>query len=315
LTDYYEGYKSNPILTHRHLGQKYPIANVGHGDLVETPNGEWWMVLLASRPYGGYYRNLGRETYLTPVTWENDWPVVNYGVGLVLDEEKFPVLTPVPAVAPSPGMSQTLDFTNTREFPIDMMHLRNPVQEDYVLSESGLRMRAAAGVIHGLNAVSYYCLRQQHMSFDVCIKMHFAPTESEEAGIVVFQSHKYNYQFLLSLKNGEEVLRVVKCENEALETLAEVSLASAFSENKNVAICDKFIWLKISARGQLLSFSYSTDGKVFIMAHENAPAHILSTDVAGGFVGNTIGMYATANGAESQNFATFERLEYEEANG
>jgi alpha-N-arabinofuranosidase len=29
------------------------------------------MVALASRPYGGYYRNLGRETFLVPVKWED----------------------------------------------------------------------------------------------------------------------------------------------------------------------------------------------------------------------------------------------------
>lgn len=42
-----------PILTHRHLGHDYPIVNVGHGDLVETHKGEWYMVTLASRQYGG----------------------------------------------------------------------------------------------------------------------------------------------------------------------------------------------------------------------------------------------------------------------
>ena len=43
----FEGCKRNPILTHRHLGKNYPIINTGHADLVETPNGDWFMVLLA----------------------------------------------------------------------------------------------------------------------------------------------------------------------------------------------------------------------------------------------------------------------------
>jgi alpha-N-arabinofuranosidase len=33
------------------------------------------MVLLAMRPYDGYFYNLGRETFLTPVHWEDGWPV------------------------------------------------------------------------------------------------------------------------------------------------------------------------------------------------------------------------------------------------
>jgi alpha-N-arabinofuranosidase len=73
------GNKKNPILTHRHLGAAYPITTVGHPDLVEAPDGRWWMVLLASRPHHGGGTNRGRETFLAPVVWEDDWPVVSPG--------------------------------------------------------------------------------------------------------------------------------------------------------------------------------------------------------------------------------------------
>ena len=68
ITGPYEGNRGNPIVTHRHLGLNYPIVGAGHADLIDTPSGEWWMVLLAMRPYGGYFYNLGRETFLAPVT-------------------------------------------------------------------------------------------------------------------------------------------------------------------------------------------------------------------------------------------------------
>ncbi len=41
------------------------------------------MVCLAMRPYGGYFYNLGRETFLAPVRWEEDWPIVSPGSGHV----------------------------------------------------------------------------------------------------------------------------------------------------------------------------------------------------------------------------------------
>ena len=41
------------------------------------------MVLLASRPYGGYYRNLGRETFIVPVDWEDDWPIISPSTGKI----------------------------------------------------------------------------------------------------------------------------------------------------------------------------------------------------------------------------------------
>ena len=37
--------------------------------------------MLASRTIGGYYKNLGRETYLCPVKWERGWPVFSPGTG------------------------------------------------------------------------------------------------------------------------------------------------------------------------------------------------------------------------------------------
>ena len=79
-------------MTHRHLGQDYPIVGTGHADLVETQSGEWWMVLLAMRPYGGYFYNLGRETFLVPVRWEDGWPVVAPGSGRVESVERAPDL-------------------------------------------------------------------------------------------------------------------------------------------------------------------------------------------------------------------------------
>ena len=88
----YDGNPGNPILTHRHLGKSYPISNAGHADLVETQNGEWYMVALASRPYGGDYKNLGRETFLVPVIWEDGWPIVSPGTGKIEFKYQMPNL-------------------------------------------------------------------------------------------------------------------------------------------------------------------------------------------------------------------------------
>lgn len=72
----FEGNPANPILSARSTDR--PIQNTGHGDLVETPDGGWAMVLLGMRPKGmtRAFSALGRETFITPVTWEDGWPVV-----------------------------------------------------------------------------------------------------------------------------------------------------------------------------------------------------------------------------------------------
>ncbi|MFF5084916.1 glycoside hydrolase family 43 protein [Actinoplanes sp. NPDC000266] len=72
----YEPAPGNPILTHRSTDLE--VQSTGHADLVETPDGEWWMVLLGTRPRGKTpsFHVLGRETFLTRVHWEGGWPVV-----------------------------------------------------------------------------------------------------------------------------------------------------------------------------------------------------------------------------------------------
>ena len=73
----YEANPDNPILTHRDLPPDHELTSVGHADFVQTQYGEWWMVYLGRRPYGGKIHILGRETFLSPVDWNGEWPVVN----------------------------------------------------------------------------------------------------------------------------------------------------------------------------------------------------------------------------------------------
>lgn len=61
----------------------------GHGDLVEDGKGNWYVVMLASRPCEGH-SSMGRETFLAKVTWENGWPVIAEGVGHLEDTLELP---------------------------------------------------------------------------------------------------------------------------------------------------------------------------------------------------------------------------------
>lgn len=88
----FEACEDNPIFTHRHLGPDAVVANVGHAELVEGPDGGWRAFVLASRMVDGVDL-LGRETFVTEVGWERGWPVLAPGVG---------VLEPNPAVLGSP---------------------------------------------------------------------------------------------------------------------------------------------------------------------------------------------------------------------
>lgn len=299
ITEPFVGYKANPILTHRHLGLDYPIVNVGHCDMVETQNGEWFMVLLASRPYGGYYRNLGRETFLVPMEWENGWPLVNRGIGLVEDTFKVPNLPNTPK-APTPEKE---DF-NDEKLPCRFLYLRNPDLSNYSLKEreGHLRMKLAAEKISDAVSPSYVSVRQTGMSYIFEAKMEFEPlTEKDEAGIVILQNNEYHYRLVKVLKDGVKMIQMIECKKGEETVLAEIK-----DDDKSNGL----IQLRVTADLQDLSFSYSYDGNSYNTLISKVDGRMLSTDVAGGFTGNTMGIYCSSNGSESKNHADFDWISY-----
>lgn len=70
------------------------IQMTGHMDLIEGADGRWWAFFLAVRNHNGALSQLGRETFLCPVEWVDDWPVVNGGKKVEL--EGPPILPRVP---------------------------------------------------------------------------------------------------------------------------------------------------------------------------------------------------------------------------
>src|SRR5690606_28170278 len=79
ITGPYEPWSGNPTLTQRDLpaDRPDPVTSTGHADLVDTPAGDWWAVFLGCRPYSDNHYNTGRETFLLPVSWNDDgWPQI-----------------------------------------------------------------------------------------------------------------------------------------------------------------------------------------------------------------------------------------------
>lgn len=101
----YEACPDNPVISHKEY-KKSEIQATGHADLLEDENGNWWLVFLGIRRFShALLHNLGRETFLAPVKWENGWPVVGYNgngtIELVMD-------------APLPGLDCEESSANIR---------------------------------------------------------------------------------------------------------------------------------------------------------------------------------------------------------
>ncbi|UOE43465.1 glycoside hydrolase family 43 protein [Agromyces larvae] len=91
ITGPYTGDPGNPRLSHRDLGDRAAIANVGHADLVDDADGRTWATVLGTQQLvddAGRGANglLGRQTHLVPVDWERGRPLFAPGIGRVHPE-------------------------------------------------------------------------------------------------------------------------------------------------------------------------------------------------------------------------------------
>jgi len=294
----YEINPRNPIMTHRHLGLTYPINSTGHGDLIQTQNGEWWMVMLASRPIGGYYRNLGRETFIAPVIWEEGWPIVSPGIGKVefsypapnLEECRWPKL---------PGC----DHFESEKLDDRWNFIRTPRDKFWNLTdrESFLRMKLKKESLNELVSPAFIGRRQQHINFMVHTAMEFTPnTDNEAAGLVMFQNNNFHMRMEYTKKNNMNLLHFIKRIDGKDEILAEKQFET------------KRLYLKIETYAQAYNFYYATTLDEWNLLIKDVDGTILSREVAGGFTGAYIGLYATSMGEESNSFVDFDWFEYRE---
>lgn len=284
----YEGYRSNPVMTHRHMGATCPVSAVGHADLVDDQNGNWYAVMLGMRQIEGC-SNLGRETFLARVTWENDWPVFNPGEGRLLETGTLPL-----EECKEFGPATSYHFYENK-LPYEMLMLRNPDPDMYSLSEryGWIRLAVAKNSIHEQKSCSYIGVRQCSMDFTAETMLAFAPEMGEEAGIVLLQSNDANLRLVYTRTGDGTEIRVIRCEQGMDKVVCSMP---AKAERIKLRICE---------RGQEIRCFVAFDEQSEQELPCKIEAHFLSTERAGGFVGNTIGMYASGNGQDRGNRAYF----------
>lgn len=296
----YESNPDNPILTHRDLPPTHELTSVGHGDLVRIHTGEWWMVYLGRRPYGGEIHILGRETFLSPVEWGGEWPVVNpkgkRGRGELIHEK------------PKLKEYVNIDTWKRDEFEIKSLanewtFLRTPRSEWWSLTarKGFLRMQLRPERINEIVNPSFIGIRQVFVDGSAKTRMEFSPAgDNEEAGLVV-QRDRHNYfKFTVGAEKERQVIQLIRREsligNEMIMTTGSV-----LSET---------IHLKITAEGVYYTFAWSEDGVTWNVLADKADGRFLGMAGAGRFTGTFIGMYASSNGKLSGNYADFDWFEY-----
>jgi xylan 1,4-beta-xylosidase len=140
--------------------------------------------------------------------------------------------------------------------------------------------------------------RQQHIHCITQAALEFVPRrENEYAGLALIQNNDFYFLFVIGL-GAQPNISLIKRAAGIEEILAERPLTAG-------RIC-----LKVEAHEQNYNFYFSNRPDEWQLLAENVDGRILSTPVAGGFVGTFIGMYASSNGGPDTNHVDFDWFEY-----
>ena len=297
VTGPYEGSRSNPVLTHRHLGRSAGIVGTGHADLVETADGRWWAVLLAMRPYGGYHYPLGRETFLVPVEWEEGWPVFAPGIGRVNDDVEVPSATPESVSDEDAG--GLIPPTDPR-----WTSLRGPVDDFLLPRRDGWSLRLSPTSLKDLTTPAFLGVRQQHRNLDFVVTLRAPVAPGEEAGVAIRQSENDHVRLaVLTASTGEVVVRATHRRAGVEHILGEAT--------PDVAVGDT-LRLVVHVRDADYALAWGV-GSASATTFATADGRELDSVAAGGFIGLLLGVYGTSNGAESDTVVEIDSVEYRPA--
>jgi alpha-N-arabinofuranosidase len=291
VTGPYTPWSGNPYLTQRDLphGRPNPITSAGHADLVQLPNGDWWATFLAVRPYEGDHYNTGRETFLMPVSWAEGWPRITAPGQAIPYTARRPALPPAGKPFHSPRTTLRYEFDEARLGP-EWMMMRNPREQWHSLRGGALRLRARPAGLGDFANPSFLGRRQQHMFAAASTAVRFQPRKpGDKAGIVAIQNDEYWY--LLSVAGGQEGPEI------RLERRAGPNDPAGGSRLASAPLPRRLqgpVHLRIRARGGAYDFEYAIRPGQWRSLRKGEDGKILSTRVAGGFVGSVFGVHAYA---------------------
>jgi xylan 1,4-beta-xylosidase len=266
-----------------------PLQKAGHGELAQTPAGEWYLAHLASRPLGqGDTRRciLGRETCLQKVEWSPDgWLRLSDGGWHPRTSWPAPaglVSAPGPEVPERDGFdSPTLD--------VNWSTLRVPADESWLdlRGRPGwLRLRGRESQ-HSLFAQSLVARRLQSVRVTAETCLDFAPENfTQMAGLICW--YDTNTHYYLRLTHDEAAGRVLGIGLTDDGTYEELTAS-------RVAVADwPLVYLRAVIEETRLQFAASPDGQSWQNIGPVLDASKLSDDYGKGlhFTGAFVGLCA-----------------------
>jgi len=250
----YEVMPGNPLLTAVH-DVSLTLQRSGHGSLVETQNGKWYLAHLCGRPVMPGWRSiLGRETALQALEWEeNEWPRLATGGNAPAVEVPSPGLEEHPFEVDSKSVDCFDDFDAGALDP-ELNSLRQPVDPSWLsLSERpGFLRLYGRESLQSTFRQSLVARRVTSLNIAVSTVVDFHPeTFKQMAGLTFFyDGHNVHYLFVSADERGR-YLGIHTCDNRIV----------ADYPGTDVLLGSGPVYLKGELRTRDLQFFYSLDNE------------------------------------------------------
>ena len=301
ITGPYEAYEGNPVLTNR--GTDEYFQTVGHADLFEDEDGNWWGLALATRSGSKYlHYPMGREAVMFPVTWEEGgWPVASPVRGTMSSWTRPAETLDVPGDGPFNDAPDEYDFTADTPLPKHFVHWRVPREGTFSTTASGLQILPSrnnlTGVpnqtedvaLSGRRGLALVARRQTHTLFNFTVDVSFVPErDGQEAGITVFLTQLNHIDVSVGYLGGDSIIQASAIGNGAIPPPVTLPLPSSWDKEAPIR-------LAIAAETpQEYTLSASQGGEELYVGTWSSE---LVSGGDGSFVGSLVGAYATCNGA------------------
>lgn len=190
-----------------------PLQRAGHGQIVETPEGDFYHTHLCSRPLPGLRRSpLGRETAIQKCVWKDDgWLYMAHGSPVPSLEVEEPAGAQ-PQEAPG---GARYDF-DAPDLPLDFQWLRTPFPERiFSLADRPGHLRLIGREsIGSFFEQALVARRQQHFAFRALTRLDFSPLSFQQAAGLALYYNRHKFHFLAVTHDaqlGVRVLTIMSC--------------------------------------------------------------------------------------------------------
>lgn len=204
-------YEVDPIgqmMTSRYDCQ-LPLQRVGHADIIETSEGEWFMVHLCGRPIPSRGRSpMGRETAIQKVIWSDD------GWLRLVNGKTTPELVIQTNLKEKPwGSTVSRDHFDTEKLSLCYQTLRIPLSDDVC----SLTQRQGWLRLYGRESLSSHhnqsliARRQTDFCYTAQTYIDFKPTDFQQlAGLVCFyDTTNYIYCYISTNDAGKRNINIM----------------------------------------------------------------------------------------------------------